>query len=573
MSAPRRPFNWQPYRSAFAFTCGLVSAVAAVTILISSNNKPVEQWLSAKVRPTVLLAICTVVANISIHFLLSEGLPILWWLEARADAPGGHASYERLQNIYNQGMGAWAALLGLVTLRPNRAGLACMAAVLVALNGPFLQRASHVDTERYTTDLSIRARLAREPPRGFSGLKSGRLSMAQALQPGFAAVVKAFSAREDIVLGNDTGCVGTCTTEVEGMGLVVNCTTGEYEYNMQPQLNPSKPGSSSGSIIINYEGGIGFYSDISFERSSTLAMPIAAIRVSTKHKNKEAMKGTGIAQNCTLTPSTVRYPVTITNSTVVLTGNITSDRLIHHSNTTEDFTSSPGPTTFGGLVLSSQLRYNAGARIWFAGAVGNAMQTNGSLGFEFARLPPDAVSISTNTTWTDPMPTILAGLRELMFRAAIAEGARNASLPVQIAPARVTSARQIYRTDGRFLAIAVACVLAGLAGTAPLFWRMWRLGGEDASLDPAVVLVKARRGEVVVVGGQMGYDAVPLEEVKNMNVNVQPQGQYGGQQAPFIQQGGWVAQQPPPGGQYGFQHGQGRQGQPYQGGGGQGYGY
>lgn len=244
--------NWQPLRVILALLVAVVSAVASVIILVSSNNRPVTGWFDSRARPTVLLAVCTVAANISIHYTLSEGLPVRWWLQA---APNRRASnsFDKLRDIYDQGTGAWSAVSGTFTLKPNRAGIAYLACMAVALNGPFLQRASRVETEVYSTDVDISTNLALVAPFGFSGLKTGRTGIAQALTPSFAEVVKSFTARGDIVLGNETGCVGTCRAEIEGMGFAVNCSDGTYEYNMGAE-NPD-PNSD---IIINLQGGIGF---------------------------------------------------------------------------------------------------------------------------------------------------------------------------------------------------------------------------------------------------------------------------------------------------------------------------
>ncbi|KAF8249175.1 hypothetical protein K440DRAFT_641529 [Wilcoxina mikolae CBS 423.85] len=478
--------NWQPLRILLALLVAIFSAVASVIILISSDRRPVTDWFGSRARPTVLLAVCTVAANISIHYGLTEGVPVRWWLQA---APNRHtlSSFNKLRDIYDQGNGAWRAIWGILTLKPNRAGIACLACIAVALNGPFLQRASRVETEVYSSDVNIRTNLVPIAPTGFSGLKSGRLSSAQALLPSFAEVVKGFNAREDITLGNETGCVGTCRAEIEGMGFALNCSEGTYEYNMG-QMNPD----TNSDIIINDEGGIGFWSQISLRVGNSLE---SIIDVTTRYKNKKDEIGEGVSKNCTLTPATVVYPVNLRNSTVTLSGTIRDDRTVNLSSIQDNYGSSPGPTTMGGFLLAAQLRYNSAARIWFAGAVGYAIQTNGTLGFDFAQM--DNGTIGSGMTWGDPMDTILEGMRELMFRAAVAEG-RNSNAAVKVSRGQMSSQRQIYRTEYRFLAIGVATVCVGLLGVLPLFWRIWQLK-EAATLNPTQVVVASVEGKLDIL--------------------------------------------------------------------------
>jgi hypothetical protein len=173
----------------------------------------------------VLLAVCAVAANISIHYALTEGVPVRWWLQVSPNRRTS-SSFNKLRDIYNQDNSAWRAIWGILMLKPNRAGIACLACVAVALNGPFLQRVLRVETEVYSSDIDIRTNLVPVALTGFSSLKMGRLSSAQALLPSFAEVVKGFNARKDISLGNETGCVGTCRAEIEGMRSAVNCSEG-----------------------------------------------------------------------------------------------------------------------------------------------------------------------------------------------------------------------------------------------------------------------------------------------------------------------------------------------------------
>lgn len=479
--------HWQPFRATVALLFVLLSAVASAVILLSSNQQPVNEWFAARARPTVLLAVCTVAANVAINFALSEGLPIRWWLASRT------GSVDRLRETYKQGVGAWGAISGVLTLKPSRAGLACIATMLVALNGPLLQRASRVENVQYTVVTDIATHLAATAPFGFSGIKSGRESRASQLKTRFAQVVSQFNSRSDMLL-NGTGCAGVCQAEIEGMGFAVNCSEGTYAYNMNPDTTPN-------GFVINRVSGIVFWTDISPRFAWDTGE--AAIDVSTKWKNTSGTAGRGFSKNCTsvslpfpsinlqlganiirsLNPATVKYPVDLSNSTVTLRGTINDDKTVNLSRIQDAPDSMPGPTTLGGFLLAAQLRYNSGAIVWFSGATGYAISTNGTLGFEFAHGSGDMDFVQM--TWGDPMATILEGMRELMFRSAMAEA--NSTLPAKVSSGTMTSQRQIYQTEFMFMALGLASVALGFLGVLPLFWKMWQVK-EDVTLSPIEVI-------------------------------------------------------------------------------------
>lgn len=181
------------------------------------------------------------------------------------------------------------------------------------------------------------------------------------------------------------------------------------------------------------------------------------------------------------------------NSTVTLSGTIRDDRTVNLSSVVDDFSSATGVTTFGGFFLAAQLRYNSAARIWFSGGAGYAIETNGTLGFDFAQMDNGIDSVMT---WGDPMDTILEGMRELMFRAAIVKGRSQAT--AKISRGQMSSQRQIYRTDYHFLAIGVATVCIGLFGVLPLFWRMWQLK-EGVTLNPTQIVVSSAEGKLDIL--------------------------------------------------------------------------
>ncbi|KAF8536851.1 hypothetical protein BDD12DRAFT_889048 [Trichophaea hybrida] len=143
-------------------------------------------------------------------------------------------------------------------------------------------------------------------------------------------------------------------------------------------MGPMNPDKNS-DIIINDVGGIGFWSQIDLRIGNSHG---SIINIATMHKNKKDAISEGVSKNCTLTPATMVYPVNLRNSTVTLSGTIQDDRTVNLSSIIGDYST----------------------RIRFAGAVGYAIETNGTLGFDFAQM--DNGTIGSEMTWGDPMDTI-----------------------------------------------------------------------------------------------------------------------------------------------------------------------
>jgi hypothetical protein len=71
--------NALAYLALAALATIIVSIIAAAGVLARSNGQPVRDW---SVSPSVCLAIISAFANIALHFALTEGARIAWWLKA-----------------------------------------------------------------------------------------------------------------------------------------------------------------------------------------------------------------------------------------------------------------------------------------------------------------------------------------------------------------------------------------------------------------------------------------------------------------------------------------------------------
>jgi hypothetical protein len=82
--------------------------------------------------------------------------------------------------------------------------------------------------------------------------------------------------------------------------------------------------------------------------------------------------------------------------------------------------------------------------------------------------------------WTDPTPGIIDGIRELIFRTAIA--ATNTTTQ-QIFPATDTVALTVYVSHYGYLAAALIVMFLGVCLVFPIFVGWWQLG-RKVSLSP-----------------------------------------------------------------------------------------
>ncbi len=144
----------RPGALVLAFFC----IAACVAVLVISDSQPISSW---RVQPTVLLVIFSTVANTVLAFALAEGVTLSWWKRA---LDGG--TLRGLHEHYKSGTSVWASLSNI--RRFNMVGFACIMTMLVAVDGPLLQRASSVTTQVLEDAVAIQATIAPELPNGYT---------------------------------------------------------------------------------------------------------------------------------------------------------------------------------------------------------------------------------------------------------------------------------------------------------------------------------------------------------------------------------------------------------------------
>lgn len=451
----------------------LICASAGAIILILSNGNPLIDW---SVQPTVWLAITTALANILLHFALSEGATISFWRKA---VQGGTINDLHREWAYANGL--WASLTA--GRHFNLMALACLIAACSPINGPLLQRASTVTTEDLQNLKPIKIRIAPEIPADYTGVVTGRTyGLASLLTTNFTQIMNAYSKREDIHL-HDTGCAGTCTGRVHGAGWIPSCVYTQQSYDIYPR------NFDNGSVdTSSFNGSDVFTTNFTLSEQTSYTDPINSINITTLLKDTPACSGEFTVVSCYLQSALVSYPVVLKNDTISLDPNtsIADDQLISKykydpqaSNGANAF----GPQTLGGMVLALNNLFGSKAHLSFGGAVSWILSTTGSLPNQYvASVNNTTPSIDCNMTWTNPTDDILVAMREIMFRTAVQAAAGNASATQSI-QAMESSTRTIYRSNFLFLGLGLLVTFLGVVAVLPVF-RGFSMLGRNVSMSP-----------------------------------------------------------------------------------------
>lgn len=144
-------------------TCMIVavmSIVVSLGVLVGSRGAPVPSW---SVEPSAYLAICTAVANQAMRYAAFQGVILAWWTGALRGS-----SIRHLHMSYRAG----TTILGAVTAGRHMGllGVACIVSTLVAVDGPFLQKATTIVTVPiHDHPIILNVSMVPELPAGYSG--------------------------------------------------------------------------------------------------------------------------------------------------------------------------------------------------------------------------------------------------------------------------------------------------------------------------------------------------------------------------------------------------------------------
>jgi hypothetical protein len=455
-----------PWLPLGGFLVSIVGLAASAAILVYSDGKPIADWAF---QPPTYLAIATVITNICLFYVLKEGANIAWWHTAARSTTIGNLHRHWLYGSSFQD----ALLAGKHT---NPVAVACIIATIAQINSPLLQRASRVVVESLVDQAQLKLQLATAVPTDFfTGYVSGRAYGVSLFSEPFGQVVQDWNNNATIPLQN-SGCTGTCTSEVEGLGLALNCSSYSIPYDLIPQLDNTSTIEVGPGTAVDGIDAFESHFQWSVAAPSNLSLGVA-------YKPSMSCSGSLVIQNCSLYAANVRYKV-------LIDGNASTITLDPHTDIFDDHVldvfnlpiyNRQGPTSFGGYWLALQNKFASALHLRFVAAVGYESRTQGNLATQYAvvngtRSDNDSYAIgsSCDLYFRDPMAEMLAGARNLMFRMALA--AVNGTTPAQAVTAQQSETRAVFRTSYPYLAGALGITVVALLMAASLYRGYSRLG-------------------------------------------------------------------------------------------------
>ncbi|KAL8730263.1 MAG: hypothetical protein Q9181_004730 [Wetmoreana brouardii] len=458
-----------PWRGLGAMLGVLAAVAAAIVVLMLSDGRPTSNW---SLQPAVYLAIASALANIFIHFALSQAICVAWW--RRATQPNTKIS--DLHRHWNYGDSLWASVTS--GRQMNIIAVASLLVALVPINGPFLQRASRVGLGRFVHNPEVQLQIAQQLPIGYTGfVASGRgRPYASFLTPEFKNILNATNNLAPISLVSK-GCAGECTTRVRGAGFMVNCVHSTVPFDLEPLEEDNETIQTS-----SFEGIQAFETlfDNTVNDSSTLKLDL-------QFKGTSDCAGTLEVRNCTFKAATVDYPVVINgNKTVIELAPSTSMSDDHVIQAIEgvDERMNAYRTTLGGFSKALMDIYKSSAWMSFGGAIQYHTTTEGATASRYATLPPDgsddAPAKSCSISYGDPTEDLIQAVRSMMFRTAVA--AANAS-DLQTVTALETITVPVYQSHYLYLGVAIIFTALAWLATLPMFIGWWHVG-RKVSMSP-----------------------------------------------------------------------------------------
>lgn len=541
-------FRQLPITGALALFVVLLCAGADAVILYKSDGQEVESW---KISPAVLLATLSAVANTCLQFARSEGVIIAWWRKALH----GGTLYD-LNRYWESGDSVRAAAM------PGRGfnlvALATITAQIVIIDGPLLQRASHVVVVPRSVMVNVTAPIAQELPYGYTGYADNPTDIV--MNETFSQIVNAYIKREKITT-SFFGCSGNCSGIVKAAGLAVDCSENSTVWKTS---NSTGPDFSSDFLWIPQDYGLfqGVYANgtnpwpaypfIDFKLGYITGRQAApAYWGSGTSAAHGPCNGTMTMKRCTMRSATLHYPITMVENTVSIIGNSSSFFVDHIQPVGTVSKMIQGDinvmtfSTLGGVALAAQNMFNS-----VGTGDGFKMSLKGSVASQYIDygVPPAdffTTQDSCATNWADPTSDIVDALNEIMFRTAlvaadfprysllngttdewwtsfyesaqpdVAAGDNGMPLP-QLLSMRQTSNVTIFRSNYSYLAAALAVMVLGVLVVIPTFHGFWELGRET-SLNP-LEIAKAFNADLLNSGGSNSSAHNLAREARNVDI-------------------------------------------------------
>jgi hypothetical protein len=291
------------------------------------------------------------------------------------------------------------------------------------------------------------------------------------LKQAFAVVSLSYTSRSIISL-KSTGCTGTCSADAIAPGFDVGCVTNYVDFNIT-SLNESN--SDAGLFEVGY-------ARVLFDGSSNSG----GIMVNTLVKPDAGVEGVLINTECQLQIAQVRYSVSVNNNGVtLLPANSQNEPIVVQYPEPEEINANGlFSSRIGGIVQVATNMYQSDIQMVLQPSLANGLQMNTTGPMSTTYLKSSISYLNAyNLTWRDPSPDIISTIRELTFRAAIANS--DSSTWQNVTSSEVTVGT-FYVSRYKFLGGAIVVMLLSICAIAPLFFGWWHLG-RKVTLSPVEV--------------------------------------------------------------------------------------
>ena len=201
----------------------IIAMVMAAMVLFMADESPIDNWPLA---PTVYLAIITTLSNAMLRFAFSESSSLYWW--SMLLSPSG-VSLPELHTIWDISHSIFAlAKFPTQQARQYLLRLTALLVILLAINGPFLQRAITVGfAHRVNVYEGANLPIRREPMWNLTTRHPGfvgHLWTSPPYQREVADLVSRLNRRDAIILPSPgCGLNATCTANVTVAGFTRTC--------------------------------------------------------------------------------------------------------------------------------------------------------------------------------------------------------------------------------------------------------------------------------------------------------------------------------------------------------------
>ncbi|KAH9203838.1 hypothetical protein DL95DRAFT_529489 [Leptodontidium sp. 2 PMI_412] len=541
------PWNRFPTLGIVGFVVVFIGTVAALVILVLSDEQRVTEWptRSRPVTPNVLVNLATHFSSFGLATAIAQGVAISWW---RKVLHGG--TLRGLHDDYRFATDPTAALTA-----GRRFNLIALAAVMTkfgVVDSTLFQKS--ITTElTYVENFqkaNIQAWFTNKWAQGQGGIP-GSDGDIETVDQRMADIVTAFNTRianekchDAQILFNGCPPSQSCSGTLDALGFAFACSMSieQIDYGISRQ---------SKSLLYS----LAFDVDWSNESKRYASINLNMSYINSENGANKSCPGTLTKRTCKIRPSVVRYPLLIQAADKSHSINIT--HLTHFLSQTEDYhfnaeltteqldgikvlnyTDLPEKfgekSTVGGITFALNSLFKAKAALdiiegdnWDLEVEGphavalfpaeNTTEISSACGYKLDR---------TATGLGDPFIALLRNINSFGFISALyvseafltpPETREAAGFKSYNFTADVSGYVQLYNTQYGFLVAAIAATFFSVVCLLPVYWGYWQLG-RRLTLDPFEIAQALRAPLLAEATMGNGYLEETLDQVGDCRI-------------------------------------------------------